>query len=157
MLSGLSEFRRLRAGLGWPWAMSLIAEGYRNAGRYDDALRTVGEALAAVRRNDERHWEAELYRIKGEILLASPSGSDLGASRALSRALRVSRAQHARALELRAALSLARLKTRRGQEKEALRIAGSIRNLFREGAATSDVVAAERFLREVNSRREKSS
>jgi class 3 adenylate cyclase/tetratricopeptide (TPR) repeat protein len=156
VLAGLSEFRRLRGGLGWPWAMSLIAEGYRKAERYDDALRTIGEALAATRRNDERHWEAELYRIKGEILLAGPSGDDLGASRALSRALRVSRAQCSKALELRAALSMARLRMRRGQSDEALRIVSSVRDLIREGAATSDVVSADQLLLEIHSRRERS-
>ena len=107
VLSGLAELERQKGGLGWPWAMSIIAEGYFKAGDYGAALDAVEQALHRARVNDERHWEAELHRLNGQILLARPQLSDTPAAAHFAHALRVARAQGARALEARCLLSLA--------------------------------------------------
>ena len=105
----LDEFEAQDAALGVPWSMSILASGYAELGEVGQGLAVVERAFEAMRRHDERHWEAEVWRWQGE-LLAKRSPLDLAQARAsLRRAVEVARAQSAGSLEARAAASLARL------------------------------------------------
>lgn len=146
ILSGLGQFQQQRGRLGWPWAMSLIAEGYRKAGRRKEAMNAIDAGLVAVRRNDERHWQAELHRLRGEIIMEA-EGAVPAAARAFGRSLRVARAQNAASLETRTLVSLARLKLLMGNTSDALQIAQGARQNIREGFDTSDVRAIDDLLR----------
>jgi predicted ATPase len=109
MRRGLAGFRATGAEAFLPIFLALIAEAELAAGHIDAGLLTVDEALARVRTHGERIFEAELNRLHGELLLAS-SVADPGAAEACFRhALEVARGQEAKAWELRAAASLARL------------------------------------------------
>jgi hypothetical protein len=54
-----------------PWWLSCLARGYAELGRYDDARRSIGEAITAIETTKERRWEAEVHRVAGEIALNS--------------------------------------------------------------------------------------
>jgi DNA-binding SARP family transcriptional activator/predicted ATPase len=92
-----------------PYLLGLLADAYARADRVDDGLRTLDDALALVEANDERYVEAELHRLRGELLLRRSQAGEGEAEVAFTRALEVARAQEARGLELRAALGAARL------------------------------------------------
>ena len=99
-----------------PGYLAALAAAYGKAGRTDDALALVAEALALVERRDERHWEAEIYRVKGELLLESGGSSE--AETCFRRAIEIARRQSAKSLELRATTSLAAFSRNRGSERK---------------------------------------
>jgi predicted ATPase len=100
-----------------------------------------------VDQNGERYWEAELYRRKGELLLQSRVwGAEQGAAVCFQQALAVARRQQAKALELRAALSLSRLWQQQGKREEACALLAPIYGWFTEGFATADLQEAKALL-----------
>ncbi|MGB5736770.1 MAG: hypothetical protein WBM40_20255 [Thiohalocapsa sp.] len=102
--------------------------------------------FAMVARNGEHHWEAELFRLNGDLLLAQARPDVAAAERAYRRAVDLARAQGARSLELRAALSLARLQVTQGDEAGARAQLQDIYDWFTEGFETADLIAAEALL-----------
>jgi tetratricopeptide (TPR) repeat protein len=139
-----SEFQSQEAGLGFPWATSVAAVGYLRLRKADQGLLAVGKAFDAVARHGERHWEAELWRLKGELL--SLQSQDAQAELCLARASHVARDQSAKSLELRAANSLARLYARRGEPDRARAALEPVYAWFREGFDTADLIAARETL-----------
>lgn len=115
-----------------------------------DGLRMIDDALALARDNGERLYLAELYRIRGELLVAH-AGVDSEAETCMQRALYISRTQKARSLELRAAISLARLYMQQNQIEKAYRMLGGIYDQFTEGLDTLDLRQAGELLRELSS------
>ena len=78
---GFAGWRATGLGAMRPWWLALLAEACGKVGQLDEGLRALEEALAAVQHNEERHYEAEVYRLKGELLLAqaaSPPGGSGG-------------------------------------------------------------------------------
>ena len=100
----LGDFDALHAGLGQPWALSIAASGCARLGRRDEGLQKIADAFAAIERHGERHWEAEVWRVKGELLWPSAE-----ARVCLQRAAEVAAQQSAGALRARALASLASL------------------------------------------------
>src|ERR1019366_4742755 len=68
----------MRGGLGVPWVMALIADGYLRNGAFKEALGAVTMGLAVTQVEGERHWEAELHRVKGETLLVLAAIGSMG-------------------------------------------------------------------------------
>ena len=106
-----------------------LAEIHRKAGRLDRALAEVDEALAIADRTNSRCHEAELHRIRGEVLLARSPGDEAEAEACFRRSIEVARRQAARSWELRAAMSLGKLRhgqgqIRRGQEAPVAGLSG---------------------------------
>jgi adenylate cyclase len=130
--------------LSWPGQLAALAAAYRKAGRTDDALALVAEALALVESRDERWWEVEIYRVKGELLLESRRSSE--AETCFRRAIEIARRQSAKSLELRATTSLARLLDEQGRQDEARRMLGEIYGRFTEGFDTADLKDAKALL-----------
>jgi predicted ATPase len=133
----------------------MLAEGYGQVGATDEGLRVLAEALAAVQETGERVWEAELHRLKGELVMQarrqSPEpGGDLSdaeeAQACLHQALAVARRQQARALELRAAMSLTRLWQQQGKRAEAHQLLAEVYGWFTEGFDTADLREAKALL-----------
>ena len=89
--------------------LALLAEALGKAGEAKEGLRVLAEGLAWVEQHGERVHEAELYRLKGELLLALSGDNTTAAHSCFQQALHVARQQQAKALELRAAMSLGRL------------------------------------------------
>ena len=141
-----AEFRDQEAGVGLPWAMAILAEGHVRLSRPKEGLAVLTAARVTAARNGECHWLPELYRLHGELLLL-PSGRDESAAEACFRdAISLSRAQAAKALELRAATSLARLLAGRDVTTDAHRLLTEAYQSFDEGFDTADLRAAANLL-----------
>jgi len=115
------------------------------AGRAEEGLACINEALTKARAHNERWWDAELHRLRGELLLMD--GADASeVEAALLRAIAVSQSQQARSLELRATMSLARLWSTRKRFDDARRQLSDVYAWFTEGFETPDLQAARLLL-----------
>src|SRR5262245_23934651 len=119
-----------------PW------QAYTQAGRFADACLTLDEGLALAEKNDERCQDAELHRLKGELLLAEAPDQVSGAEDCFRQAIETARRQQSRAWELRATMSLARLWQRQGRRDEARAVLTAVYGTFTEGFMTPDLVDA---------------
>lgn len=131
-----------------------MAEARGIGGRVDDAQRDIDEALELVEAGGARIWEAELHRVRGELLRRllpdSPGGaSRLEVERCFLEALAVARRQQAKALELRAATSLARLRLGQDDRGDARQILSDVYGWFSEGFDTPDLTEARGLLTEL--------
>jgi predicted ATPase len=142
----LSEFRAQGAGLGLPWSTSISATGYAGLGRVEEARAALSMGFEAMARHDERQWEAELWRLKGELLVLRPGPDSGEAETCFRRAIDVARRQTAKSLELRAAMSLARLLDRQGKVGLAQEILAEVSDWFTEGVDTADLRDARSML-----------
>jgi len=149
---GLSALGAAGARMGRPSHLALLADACGRAGRPDAGLAAVDEALAIVDETGERSYEAELHRLRGELLGrraeregASPADR-AEAEACLRRAVDVARRQGARSLELRALLSLVRSEGTRRHESEARRDLRELVSSFTEGSETADLCAARSLL-----------
>jgi predicted ATPase len=111
----LAAWRGRGLDLDAPYWLGAIAAGRRAAGRFDEARATLDEAIAQMERHGERVHEAELYRLRGELMAEGGDAGPDGALADFERALAVARAQGARLFELRAAISLHRLLAAQGR------------------------------------------
>ena len=126
-----------------------LAKAEQTFGRPHEALGVLADALALVEKTEERYLEAELHRLRGEILIAQAPGDTGPAERAFEKGLAVARAQGARSLELRAATSLARLWQVEGKTAEARELLAPVYDWFTEGLDTPDLVDAKTLLEEL--------
>jgi predicted ATPase len=137
MRRGLAVVEATRAQVIFPYFMALFAQGLRDMGAVEDSLSAISEAQEIAARTDAHFWDAELHRLRGELLLDRPRSED-EAEECFRKALEVARRQGARSLELRAATSLAR--HRPGEEsRHQLR---EPYGWFKEGFDTNDLRAA---------------
>jgi predicted ATPase len=132
--------------LVWPLYLALLAEAYGKVGQAEAGLTTVAEALAILDKSDERMWEAELHRLKGELLLQQMASHAPQAEACFRQALAVARRQQAKSWELRAAMSLSRLWQRQGKRGEARELLAPIYDWFTEGFDTADLQEAKALL-----------
>jgi hypothetical protein len=114
---------------------------------WEGSLALFDEALATVEKTEERLFEAELHRLRGELLLGS--GEKGEAEKSIGLALEIARRQQARMWELRAATSLARLWGERGRRAEARDLLAPIHGWFTEGFDTADLKEAKALLEEL--------
>jgi tetratricopeptide (TPR) repeat protein len=147
---GLEMQRSAGADIERPYGLGLYAEALLHAGRIDDGLSAVDEAIEIIgRRARAFFWEAELHRLRGELLLKR--GADEEAERSLRTALATAQRQDALSLQLRAAMSLARLESdhpgqRRGADEPARELVGALYARFGEGFDTADLRDARAML-----------
>jgi predicted ATPase len=143
---GLAAYRATGAVLAQPWHLALLAEAYQHAGQTEAGLAALAEALTTVHNTGERVYEAELYRLQGELLLTLASEPHAEAEACFQQALDVARSQEAKALELRAAMSLSRLWQQQGKRQEAHDLLAPIYGWFTEGFDTADLQEAQVLL-----------
>ena len=146
---GLAAYRATGAGLWLSYLQALLAEAYGRVGQTEVGLRTLAEALTLLDKTSGRFYEAELYRLKGELLLQQSEESSPEAESCFQQALTVARQQQAKALELRAATSLARLWQQQGKKTEAYDVLTPVYNWFTEGFDTADLKDAKALLEEL--------
>jgi adenylate cyclase len=139
---GLAAVQSTGLTLYRPYFLALLAEAYGEAGQPDAGLSGLDEALTLVEATEERWWEAELHRLKGELLLRLPRPDISQAASCFHQALEVARRQQARALELRAALSLSRLGQQHGKRDQARQLLSEVYSGFTEGFETPDLQEA---------------
>ncbi|MBV8356745.1 MAG: hypothetical protein JO189_02250 [Deltaproteobacteria bacterium] len=130
--------------------IAYIARCYSMMGRTDEAVSMLDEALAHVERSGEKFWQAEMLRLKGEVLLVRDDAAASAAEHCFRAALDVARAQDARWWELRTSVSLARLLRDTNRRDEARAILAEIYNWFTEGFELSDLKEARALLDELN-------
>jgi class 3 adenylate cyclase/predicted ATPase len=148
MQQGLAAWRATGAETLRPYFLALLAEASTKVGQREAGLTLLAEALAVINDTGECRWEAELYRLKGEVLLARATGQDTEAETCFRQALEIARRQQAKSLELRAAMSLARLWQGQGKHAEARQLLAPIYNWFTEGFDTVDLREARALLAE---------
>ena len=112
-------------------------------------MRPLDEAFALVGTNEERYYEAELYRLKGELLLQQPSDNQPEAETCFHHAIHIAQSQQTKSLELRAATSLARLWQQQGKRREAYELLAPVYGWFTEGFDTADLQDAKVLLEEL--------
>jgi predicted ATPase len=146
MCPALAAYQATGADVLRSYWLALLAEGYGKAGQVEEGLRVVAEALAAVRTTDERWWETELYRLQGELFLRQTITDEYHAESCFHQALTIARRQGAKSLELRVAMSLARLWQQQGKRQEAYNLLASVYGWFTEGFDTADLQEAKALL-----------
>lgn len=159
MDQGLMAYHATGAELYRPYFLALLAAAHAKVGQVEQSLAALVEALALVDKTGARFIEAELYRLKGELLLTQ-EGSRLQAvgrrkkpkeaEGCFLRAIEIAQRQQAKSLELRAATSLARFWRQQGKQKEAHAMLAEIYNWFTEGFDTKDLREARVLLAELS-------
>jgi predicted ATPase len=144
MRRGLADYQATGAEFLRTDYLALLAEAYGRRGLVDEGLNVLVEALDAANGTGERRWQAELFRLKGELILTRDEDE---AEACLVRAIEVARSQRAKSLELRASKSLSRLWQRQGKREEARRLLEEIYGWFTEGFATADLQEAQALMR----------
>jgi len=124
-----------------------LAEMQSKAGTPDEGLASLTEAFALVEKTDEHYWEAELYRLKGELMLMQVD--ETGAEGSFKKAIQIARNQEAKSWELRATTSLARLWQKQGRTEEARQALVQIYQWFSEGFDTPELIEAKSLLEEL--------
>jgi predicted ATPase len=149
---GLAAYRATGVTRDLPYYLALLVEASIRAGRTAAGLEALAEALATLAKSGGYWWEAELHRLKGELLLAQEgTKSEWGEAEAsFNQALAVARHQQARSLELRAAMSLSQLWQRRGKRDEARQLLAESYGWFTEGFDTADLQEAKALLEELS-------
>src|SRR5262249_28194526 len=141
-----------------PYFLAQLAEAHGKVGQVEEGLAVLAEALATINKTGERYYEAEVHRLKGELLLAQ-AGYRLQAighrekteeaKACFLRAIEIARQQQAKSLELRAVISLSRLWQQQGKKEQARHMLAEIYGWFTEGFDTKDLKEAKALLAEL--------
>jgi class 3 adenylate cyclase/predicted ATPase len=143
---GIASFRATGAALLVPYFCTMLAEVSAHLGHTEDGLQALAEAHTPMEQHEERWWEAEVYHLRGVLLLRKDVAQQEEAEAWLQRALDVARRQQAKSLELRTAMSLARLWQHQGKRSEAYELLVPVYNWFTEGFDTADLQEATALL-----------
>jgi predicted ATPase len=143
---GIAAWRDTGAALLIPHFCTLLVDVSAHLGHPEDGLQPLAEAHTLVEQHEERWWEAEICRLRGVLLLRQPGTPQAEAEAWLQQALDVARHQQAKSLELRAAMSLARLWQQQGKRAEAHALLAPVYGWFTEGFDTADLQEAKALL-----------
>lgn len=161
---GIALWRAVGAEVSLPYYLSLLAEAHGRAEDPQKGIKILDEALAVLSRTGDRWWEAELYRLKGSLILQAkkPAGEvqDPGedqkqtfraliateAETCFLKALSVARQQQAKSLELRAVVSLVQSWKKQQNVPEDQQLLLEVYNWFTEGFDSPDLQAAKALL-----------
>jgi predicted ATPase len=167
---GITALHATGAKLMRPHFLALMAEGFKKTEQVKEGLRVLDEALEVAHRTGEGCYQAELFRLKGEMLLMQSTEAGLSpaatggkptvdaerlavalAQSCFDQAIEIARRQNAKSWELRSAMSLARLFQHQGKEQEALDLLTHIYGSFTEGFDTLDLSEARALIDELSS------
>jgi class 3 adenylate cyclase/predicted ATPase len=143
---GITALRATGQALTVPYLCTVLADVAAHLGHTEDGLQTLAEAHTLVELQQERWWEAEVHRLRGVLLLRQLGTQQAEAEACFQHALDVARRQEAKALELRAAMSLARLWQQQGKQSVARELLAPIYAWFTEGFDTADLQEANALL-----------
>jgi len=150
MRQGIAASRATGAELAVPFSRALLADAYGRAGYAEEGLALLDDALAAVNETREYWYEAELYRLKGELLLRKAEAGREEAGKEVEtcfcQAVEMAHHRSAKSLELRAVMSLSRLWREQGRRAEARQVLAPIYGWFTEGFDTADLKDAKALL-----------
>jgi DNA-binding winged helix-turn-helix (wHTH) protein/predicted ATPase len=146
---GLAALQTMRTQEGRASQLAWLAQTYGHTGQPEEGLCLIDEAMAATHDTEERSAQAHRYRIKGELLLLQPRPDSTQAESCLQQALAIARQQHAKSLELQAALPLCRLWQQQGRRENARQLLAPLYGWFIEGFETPDLQEAKALLEEL--------
>ena len=168
ILESLDALRSMGSEISRPHFLALLAESLSKEGRAEEALAALDEALVASNNSDERYYEAELHRLRGDLKLMQfaqleplRSANDVAAraetdeslmveaEASFRQAILIARQQGAKSLELRAVISLSRMLRQQGKLTEAREMLAEVHGWFTEGFDTADLKAAKMLLDEM--------
>jgi len=150
MRRSLAEFRADGAGVRVSQYLAMIAAALGKSGQPGEGLREIEESIAVIEKSGERFYEAEVHRLKGDLLSVQHDSKEAQAERCFHTAIEISRKQHAKSWELRATTSLARLLHDNNRRDEARAMLAEIYNWFTEGFDTADLKDAKALLDELS-------
>jgi predicted ATPase/class 3 adenylate cyclase len=142
---GLIALRLMGAELDRPYFLALQAEVYIEARQFEEGLSILTEATTIAQKSRDRWWEAELYRLRGELSIKMGKGYDEGEAY-FRQAFNIACRQRTKSLELRTAISLSRLLQKRGEKEEARHLLKETYGWFTEGFDTADLKEAKQLL-----------
>jgi len=142
----LTAYRATGAGLPLSYFLSFLAEAYHQSGQADESIRVLAEAFASAHRCSEGFYEPELLRLKGEFLLLRSPADLANAEACFNQAIQAARQHGSKAWELRATMSLARLRNSQGKREEFQEQLSEIYGQFTEGIALPDLADAKMLL-----------
>jgi predicted ATPase len=146
---GLVALRAMGVALNITQLLALLAEAYHTTGQTKQGLAMLVEALEVMVRTGERFYEAELHRLKGELLLQQSPDNAAEADSCFQQAISIAQNQSAKSWELRAATSLAHLWQSQGKRDEARELLEPVYSWFTEGHDTADLKDAKALLDEL--------
>ena len=146
IISGFSAYRSTGSTIWGPYYLSYLACAYAELGNFEDALRSIDDAITTVEKTKEKWCEADIHRIAGEIALMSPKRDEAKAEANFLRSLAVARQQQAKSWELRAATSMALLLRDQGKRDDARALLAPVYGWFTEGFETRDLKQAKALL-----------
>jgi class 3 adenylate cyclase/predicted ATPase len=146
---GVGLWKSIDSLAAMPWFLALLAEGYMKTGQYGPAMDALEEARRLIERTGERFYEAEVHRLRGEVFRLDGQAAD--AEAAFFQSFDVARSQSALAVQLRAAVGLARIWQQEAPD-EAFRLLDSVFARFDEGFGTRDLREAKTLLAELGAR-----
>ena len=158
MCEGLAAFRLTGGRIWQSFWLAVLAEVCAAANEIDEAMESITQALSHSEQTRERFYEAELYRLKGELTISQSTRANdrvlmqppAEAERCFRQAIELARRQQAKSLELRATASLARLLASQGCRNEARTMLAEIYNWFTEGFDIADLKDAKALLDKLN-------
>ena len=142
---GIAAWRATGAELFLPLFLPQLAEAHGKVGQADAGLAVLDEALSIVERGGEHTWDADLYRVKGDLMLMQGAAAS-AAEACFHEALAIARQQGAKSWELRAATSLSRLLHTQGKVAAARTLLAEVYGWFTEGFDTADLQEARALL-----------
>jgi len=142
----LRAYRTAGAEIARSYFLALLAEAHGTVRQPEAGLTVLAEALTLAETTGERHYEAEIYRLKGELLLQQSSDNSTEAEAYFHHAIRIAQNQQAKSWELRTSTSLARLWQSQGKRQDAYDLLASVYNWFTEGFDTLDLQDAKALL-----------
>jgi predicted ATPase len=143
---GLSAWQSLGTKAGMTYWLTALAAAYGHVGQTDEARRLLREAREWMDKTGEGYWAAEVHRLTGTVLLQHAVLDEAQAAGCFQQALDVARHQQAKSLELRAAMSLARLWQSQSKRTEAYELLAPVYGWFTEGFDTADLQEAKALL-----------
>ena len=143
---GLAAAEATGTRLYTPLFLTLLAEALALAGKIEEGLAALDDALAKAAVSGERGWSAEIHRLRGELTGRLPYPDPAKAEDSFRTALAIAREQGTRGYELRAATSLARLWREQGRRTEARDLLAPLYGWFTEGFDTADLKDAKALL-----------
>jgi predicted ATPase len=147
---GIAGCRATGTALFVPYFYTLLADACDHLGHPADGLQALAEAHTLVEQHEERWWAAEICRLRGVLLLRQIAPQQEEAETCFRQALDIARQQQAKSLELRAAMSLARLWQQQGQRDAARALLAPVYGWFTEGLDTTDLQEAKALLEDLS-------
>jgi predicted ATPase len=146
---GLAAREATGARAATPLFLTLLAEALALAGKIEEGLAILDDALATAAVSGERGWDAEIHRFRGDLSARLPYPDPAEAEESFRTALAIAREQGTRGYELRAATSLARFWREQGRRMEARELLAPVYGWFSEGFDTPDLKEAKALLDEL--------